>query len=86
MSRLEKKLKELGYEIFKSPLRNEIYATKTSKNYIYIHITIVENKIGDFFVKPDEDYYVRSIKDINKLNTQYKKLKKDLEILKEGEE
>lgn len=80
MSRLEKKLEELGYELH--PDNSSLYY-KTVHNYIDIHIYVQENEITNYGVK--RTFLINYIKEVKFIKEALRIMWNDLEVLKNVE-
>lgn len=80
MSKLEEKLKELGYK--QSQVKPTLYY-KTIHNYIDIYIYVEKNEIINHGV--NREFLIKYAKEITFIKEAFNQMQKDLEILKEKE-
>ena len=89
MSRLEKKLKELGYHKYQT-----IYYQDDDKPYIgfkkqycyraTIHIELYDNKLDTYNVTTEYEYFTKQ-QAIDNLQQAFNEMQKDLEVLRNVE-
>lgn len=82
MTKLEEKLKELGYEI-KKDNENDFGVCKKVNNKTNIIMGIIKNKIVSCYIYLKDDRYIRKQEDINKLQEALNIMENDREELKQ---